>query len=209
MLDKNCDEFLNLLASKLPIPGGGGACAYVGAIGIALGSMVGNLTIGKKKYKEVEEDVKQLIHEAERIMNNLKRLAIKDEEVFYPLAQAFKLPKDTEEQKKLKEEKTQESLIGASQVPLEIAQCCLDAIRLHEELAQKGSRLAISDVAVGTAFCKAALQGAKFSVLINTGMMKDQKKKEEFEGKIAEIEKKAFLKADSIISNIEKYLIGG
>jgi formiminotetrahydrofolate cyclodeaminase len=206
-LDKNCDQFLNILASKFPVPGGGGACAYAGAIDIALGSMVGNLTVGKKKYIELEEDIKQLIHEAERIMNNLKSLVVKDMEKFYPLAQIFKFPEETKEQKKWKGEKIQESLIEASQVPLQIAQCCLDTICLYEEFAQKGAKMAVSDIGVGTALCKAVLQGAKFNVLINSRIMEDQKKKEEFEGKIIEIEKEAFLKADKIISDIEKYLM--
>ncbi len=209
MLDKKCNEFLELLASKAPVPGGGSACAYVGAIGMALGSMVGNLTVGKERYKEVEEDVKVLLHQATKIMERLKQLVVKDAECFYPLSQAFKLPRDTEQQRAFRNEKIQEALHGASQVPLEIAQCCFDALNLHEELAKKGTKLAISDIGVGAALCKAALQGAKMNVLINTRMMEDEKRKQELEQKIFKIEEQAFEKADQIIADIENYLMRG
>ena len=140
-------------------------------------------------------------------MERLKQLVVKDAECFYPLSQAFKLPRDTEQQRAFRNEKIQEALHGASQVPLEIAQCCFDALNLHEELAKKGTKLAISDIGVGAALCKAALQGAKMNVLINTRMMEDEKRKQELEQKIFKIEEQAFEKADQIIADIENYLM--
>ena len=207
MLEKSCNEFIQELSSKSPVPGGGGASAYVGALGMALGSMVGNLTVGKKKYKDVEEDIIELLNKSEVIINNLKSLVAKDAEVFYPLSQAYGLPSSTEEEKKTKEAVLQEALVAASTVPLEIAKNCLEAIHLHEEYAAKGTRIAISDVGVGVVFCKAALQGAKLNVLINTKIMKDPELKARIEGELKEIESIGIAKADKILHEVEQMLV--
>jgi methenyltetrahydrofolate cyclohydrolase len=206
MLEKSCNVFIEELSSKAPVPGGGGASAYVAALGMALGSMVGNLTLGKKKYAHVEEDIKVLLEKSEDVITNLKALVHKDAEVFYPLSQAYGLPKDTEEQKAAKEEALQKALIQATLVPLEIARYCLKAIDLHEEYAQKGTAIAISDVGVGVVFCKAALQGAKLNVLINTKIMKDQELKNKIEAELKEIEERGLAKADKIYSDVENLL---
>jgi formiminotetrahydrofolate cyclodeaminase len=207
MLDKSCTQFLEELSSKAPVPGGGGACAYVGAIGMALGSMVGNLTKGKKKYQDVEEDIIELLKKSEEIIENLKGLVSKDAEVFYPLSQAYGLPTTTEEEKQKKDEVLQAALVEASKVPLEIAKTCLDAILLHEEYAKKGTRIAISDVGVGVIFCKSALQGAKLNVLINTKIMKDEALKNKIEAELFEIEKIGLAKADQIYQEVERMFV--
>lgn len=208
MLDKSCNEFIEVLSSKAPVPGGGGASAYVGALGMALGSMVGNLTLGKKKYADVEEDIKELLIKSQDVIDNLKRLVARDAEVFYPLSQAYGLPKETEEEKAAKEAALQHALIDATMVPLEIAKYCLRAIELHEEYAQKGTRIAISDVGVGVVFCKAALQGAKLNVLINTKIMKDAELKSKIENELKSIEDKGLQMADRIYKDVEKQLTG-
>lgn len=206
MLNKSCNEFITELSSKSPVPGGGGASAYVGALGMSLGSMVGNLTLGKKKYADVEEDIKELLVKSEDVIENFKRLVAKDAEVFYPISQAYGLPKETEEEKKAKDEALQQALVAATMVPLEIARYCLKAIDLHEDYAKKGTRIAISDVGVGVIFCRAALQGAKLNVLINTKIMKDEELKSRIEKELKEIEEKGTLKADKIYSDVEKLL---
>lgn len=206
MLEKSCNDFIKELSSKSPVPGGGGASAYVGALGMALGSMVGNLTLGKKKYADVEEEIKELLIKSEDIIENLKRLVLKDAEVFYPLSQAYGLPKDTEEERSAKDAALQQALVAATMVPLEIARYCLMAIELHEEYARIGTRIAISDVGVGVVFCKGALQGAKLNVLINTKIMKDMKLKSEIENELKEIVEKGTLKADKVYNDVEKLL---
>lgn len=206
MLEKSCNDFIQELSSKAPVPGGGGASAYVAALGMALGSMVGNLTLGKKKYQDVEEDIKVLLAKSEDVINDLKDLVAKDAEVFYPLSQAYGLPKNTEEEKAAKEAALQHALIDATMVPLEIAKHCLKAIELHEEYAKKGTSIAISDVGVGVVFCKAALQGAKLNVLINTKIMKDAELKNKIESELQEIESKGLAKADEIFQHVENLL---
>jgi methenyltetrahydrofolate cyclohydrolase len=206
LLNKSCNDFILELSSKSPVPGGGGASAYVGALGMALGSMVGNLTLGKKKYADVQDDIHALLEKSQEIIDSLKLLVNKDADVFYPLSQAYGLPQNTEDEKSVKEAELQRVLYDATMVPLEIAKQCLRAIELHEEYAKKGTRIAISDVGVGVAFCKAALQGAKLNVLINTKIMKDKELKESIENQLSEIETVGIAKADKVFQQVEDLL---
>ena len=173
-IDQSLRAFTEVLASKAPVPGGGGASALVGALGTALGSMVGSLTVGKKKYAAVEEDIKGLMKQAEVLQAELLALVEKDAEVFAPLAAAYGMPKETEEEKAEKARVMELVLKDACSVPLEIMEKCCQAIDLHREFAEKGSVLAVSDAGVGVIFAKAALQGASLNVFINTGSMQDR-----------------------------------
>lgn len=187
MLDSSANDFIAALSSKEPVPGGGGASAYVGALGMALGLMVGNLTVGKKKYQDVEADIIANMQKGQELIDRLKNLVKKDADAFYPLSQAYGLPKNTEQEARIKEEKLQEALVQATLVPLEIARACAEVIDLHEELAQKGSRIVISDVGVGVIFAKAALRAATLNVLINTQIMQDQELKQKTESELEKI----------------------
>lgn len=208
MLNKSCNDFIEELSSKSPVPGGGGASAYIGALGMALGSMVGNLTLGKKKYADVQDDILSLLEKSGEIIDNLKLLVKKDADVFYPLSQVYGLPQNTEEEKNVKEMELQRVLYDATMVPLEIAKQCLRAIELQEEYAKIGTRIAISDVGVGVVFCKAALQGAKLNVLINTKLMKDKELKDSIEKQLLEIEAAGIIKADNVFQQVEDLLRG-
>ena len=209
MLESSAAQFIKVLSSKEPVPGGGGASAYVGALGMALGLMVGNLTVGKKKYQEVEADIIDNMEKGQAIIDRLTELVKEDAEAFYPLSQAYGLPKNTEEEAKVKEETLQKALVKATLVPLEIARTCAQAIDLHEELAIKGSRLVISDVGVGVIFAKAALQGAKLNVLINTQIMKDMDLKQKTETELEELVRVYTEKADKIFNQVESAITGG
>lgn len=170
----SCEEYVAVLASKEPVPGGGGAAALVGAIGMALGNMVGSLTVGKKKYADVQEDILALKAKADSLQQDLFRLAAKDAEVFEPLSRAYGLPKDTPEQQAHKAEVMEKALRECCEVPLRIMETCCKAIKLHQEFAAKGTAIAISDVGCGVACCKAALQAASLNVFINTKSMADR-----------------------------------
>lgn len=165
------DEFIERLSSKDPVPGGGGASALVGAIGIALGNMVGSLTVGKKKYAEVEEEMYQLKEQASKLQKEFLTLMNRDAQVFEPLAKAYGMPRSTEEERAEKARVMEVVLKDACLVPMEIMEKCCEAIDLIAVFAEKGSVLAISDAGVGAAFCKAALQGASLNVYINTKSM--------------------------------------
>lgn len=174
MTANSCDYFLDVLASNAPTPGGGGAAALGGAIGMALSNMVGNLTVGKKKYAAVEDEVKALVEEGSRIIERLKELVDEDAEAFAPLAKAYALPKNTPEEAAYKEKTLEEYSKVALSVPLEIMRQAYRGIKIHERMGEIGSLLAISDVGCGVVFLKAALQSAYLNVLINMGAIKDQ-----------------------------------
>ena len=170
----SCREFTDQLSTKAPVPGGGGASALAGAIGIALGTMVGSLTVGKKKYAAVEPEIKETMEKAEALRQRLLTLVEEDAKVFAPLAEAYKLPSTTDEEKTEKAKVMEQCLRAACDVPLAIMECCCDAILLQRVFGEKGSVIAISDAGVGVAICKAALQGAYLNVKINTRSMKDR-----------------------------------
>lgn len=174
MLEKSCNQFLEELASKAPVPGGGGAAAYGGAIGMALSNMVGNLTVGKKKYADVEDEVKDLIEKGSKVIEELKVLVDKDAEVFEPLSKAYGLPKDTPEQAKIKEETLENCSKEACSVPMEIMRKAYEGIKIHERMGQIGTMIAISDVGCGVVFLKAALISGSLNVIINLNSIKDQ-----------------------------------
>jgi len=206
--DKSCKEFIDVLASAAPIPGGGGASALVGSLGMALGSMVGNLTLGKKKYESVQEDIKVILEKASVLQKELMELVEKDAEVFEPLSRAYGLPKNTEEEQKARDTVMEEALRLACSVPVKIMEKALDAIALHEELAQKGTRIAISDVGVGVLFCKSALMGGSLNVFINTRLMKDKAYAEEINSKTEKMLAEGISRADSVYTAVENSIKG-
>lgn len=203
-MDLSCREFVDILASKAPAPGGGGAAAFVGAIGMALGNMVGSLTVGKPKYADVEEDVIELKKQADALQDRLLALVAADAEVFEPLSRAYGLPKETEEEKAHKAQVMEKCLHDACEVPLDIMRACCEAIDLHEQFAAKGTAIAISDVGCGVICCKAALKAASLNVFINTGSMKDLD-----HAGLCNLEARKMLdeycaKADEIFADVEK-----
>lgn len=206
MLEKSCNEFIELLASKAPVPGGGAASAYVGALGMALGSMVGNLTLGKKKYADVEADIRELIGQASILIERFKVLVVRDAEAFTPVSAAYRMPQGTEDEKAARESALQQALAGAAEAPLEIAEACVEAIRLHQSFMEKGTRLAISDVGVGVLFCKAALQGAALNVQINTHVMKDASLKAALEARLIQALRVGVEQADRIHAEVAAQL---
>lgn len=179
MLEKKTTEFLEVLSSSSPVPGGGGASAAVGAFASALGMMVANLTVGKKKYADVEEEIKKIRDQLKELLDSLIKLTDKDAEAFEPLSKAYGLPKETEEQKAEKERVMEEALYEASVAPVEIMETIFKVMSLLEPLGEKGSRIAVSDVGVGILFAQAALEGASLNVFINTKLMKDRERAEE------------------------------
>jgi formiminotetrahydrofolate cyclodeaminase len=205
---KTIPDFVTVLAGKAPVPGGGGASALVGAVGTALGNMVGSLTVGKKKYADVEADIIKLQGEAARLQDELLALIDKDAEDFEPLAKAYGLPSATDAEKAEKAKIMEKCLRGACETPFEIMKKCAQGIRLCEEFAAKGSKLALSDAGVGVIFCKAALMGASLNVFINTKAMTDRayagKVNEESDALLAEYE----ARADKVFSAVKGQLKG-
>ena len=168
--EQTCGAFLDALASKAPTPGGGGASALVGALGTALCTMVGNYTVGKKKYAGVEEDVKALMAKAEDIRARLLALVDADAAAFEPLSRAYSIPKDDPRRGEIMEQ----CLRDAAAAPMEILRLSCEAIDLHREMLDKGSAMMLSDVGTGVIFCWSALYGACLNVKVNTKSMADR-----------------------------------
>ena len=179
MMEQKTTEFLEHLSSGAPVPGGGGASAAVGAFGAALGLMVANLTVGRKKYAAVEEEILAVRARLEGLRDALAALVDRDAQAFEPLSRAYGLPRNTEEEKRQRDEVMEEALEKASTVPLEIMETVLQSMDLLGILGEKGSALARSDAGVGILFAQAALEGASLNVFINTKMMKDRDKAEQ------------------------------
>lgn len=174
--------FIDELASAAPTPGGGGASAYCGALASALASMVGNLTVGKKKYADVEAEVYVTLEALARARERLLELVEEDARAFEPLAAAYRMPKDTPEQQAAKHDALQAALVGACEVPLEIMQTIEHVVQRSEFLAYHGSRMALSDVGVAVAFAAAAADGASLNIFINVASMDDKEQAARFYG---------------------------
>ena len=168
--EQTCQGFLDALASKAPVPGGGGASALVGALGAALCTMVGNYTVGKKKYADVEEEVKGLLARAEEIRAKLLALVDADAAAFEPLSKAYAIPKDDPTRGEVMER----CLRNAAAAPMEILRLTCQAIDLHRQMLEKGSVMMLSDVGTGVVFCQSALYGAALNVKVNTKSMADR-----------------------------------
>lgn len=166
------EEFAEMLSSTNPTPGGGGAAAVSGALGASLCLMASNLTFGKKKYAVYEADLLEDNRMLEDFRETFYRLADKDEEVFLPLSKAYALPKNTEEEKALRDKVMENALADASTVPLSCMETAEAALKAALDIAGKASKLSVSDVGVGGSFLYTALEGASLNVLINVRSMK-------------------------------------
>lgn len=204
--EKTCEDFVDVLASKSAVPGGGGAAALTGAIGIALGSMVCNLTIGKKKYAEHEESVKSILEKARSLEKDLIGMIDEDAECFLPLSKAYGLPSSTDEEKKIKSETMESALKKACEVPIKIVKACYESIKLHEDLVDKGSRLAISDIGVGVQCLRAAILSGQLNVLININSIKDEKYVNEVRNEINSLVEEGVKICDEVYLKVEKAL---
>ena len=167
---QTCQGFLDALASKAPTPGGGGASALVGAVGTALCTMVGNYTVGKKKYAQVEREVKALMGRAEGLREQLLALIDEDAAAFEPLSKAYAIPKEDPGREAVMEQ----CLRDAAAPPMKLLRLCCEAIDLHREMLDKGSALMLSDVGTGVILCQSAMQGAALNVKVNTKSMHDR-----------------------------------
>lgn len=167
-------QFLDELASKAPTPGGGGAAAYAGALAAALAAMVGNLTVGKKKYAAVEGHVRMAVDDLDAMRRQLVDLIDADARAFGPLAACYGMPRDTEEERASRDVAMQDALVDAIEVPLEIMGVCLEVLEECDYLAENGSRLALSDVGCAVALGRAAVHAASLNVVINVKSVADQ-----------------------------------
>ena len=199
MTMESCRKFVEVLASDAPAPGGGGAAALVGAIGTALGNMVGSLTLGKKKYADVQEEIIALKKRCDELQKELLDQVEADDKGFVPLAKAYGIPKDDPNRDAILEEAT----VTACAVPMHIMELCCQALDCVAVFAAKGSRLAVSDAGCAAVCCKAALQAASLNVFINTKSLKNRETAEAMNAKANEMLTKYCAIADEIFATVK------
>lgn len=170
-----CEDFAAKLASKEPVPGGGGVAALAGSLGAALASMVANYSIGKKKFLGMEAKHQEIIDKSCDLMNKLMALIDEDAENFAPLSKAYGMPSATEEEKAEKEKVLQQCLLVAASGPVKMVEYIYDAIKIQEELVDISTKIIISDVGCGVQMLKAALYSANLNVIVNMNSIKDEK----------------------------------
>ena len=195
----SCTEFVTVLASNAPVPGGGGASALVGAIGTALGNMVGSLTVGKKKYADVEEEIIALKAKCDQLQKDLLDQIALDAQGFEPLAKAYGIPKDAPGRDQIMEDAT----LVACRVPMKIMELCCESLDAIQVFADKGSRLAVSDAGCGAVCVKAALQAASLNVFINTKTLKNRALADEMNAKCLGMLEKYGAMADEIFGTVK------
>lgn len=202
LTDRSCGDFAQVLASKESVPGGGGAAALAGALGVALCQMAGNFTLGKKKYADVQEDIERNLNEAETLRIRLVDLVEEDAKAFFPLSKAYSIPKDDPNREKILEEAT----LNACKAPMEMLETLNRAMELLEEMLSIGTKMLVSDVGCGAILCKAAMESAAMNVFINTGSLKDREMANRLETRADELLEVSTRKADRIACEVTRQI---
>ena len=201
--DLTVEQFLEVTASDAPAPGGGSVSALVGSLGIALAEMVANLTIGKEKYADVEDEMRGIVEEASRIRKELTDAIQKDTESFTQYMNALKMPKNTEDEKAVRREAMQNGLKEATNVPLAIAKSALEIFPIAAAVIEKGNKNAETDGLVAAMLARTAILGALLNVKINLNSIKDEAFAAELALKVAVLEEKAGAWEKEILSGSE------
>lgn len=204
IINHSVNEFIMLLASKEPAPGGGSASALLGAIGSALSSMVANLTIGKEKFKEQEPILQEILKESENLQKEFLSLIEEDTNAFNKVSRAYKMPKDTEEQKNARREALERSLKDATMVPLSIMEKSLSALRLLEKSIGNTNPNVISDIGVSALCLKSALEGGWLNIIVNLKSIKDEDFIKDVKKKAEEIFSEGMRIANHIYNQVEQ-----
>jgi formiminotetrahydrofolate cyclodeaminase len=197
-LSGSVGTFAELVAAGTPAPGGGSVSAYCGMLAASLGQMVCNLTIGKPKYAEAEQRLTEIKSELERLGARLRELISEDAGSFEAVLQAYRLPKETDEQKSQRTARIQIALRGAVDVPFETAQRSIEVLALLRELAAIGNRNALSDVAVGARLAQTAVRGASYNVGVNLDSISDRDATENTRNKIKNMIEQSGMIAEEI-----------
>ena len=190
-INKSVNDYVSEVLSGEPTPGGGSVAALAGSLGAALTSMVGNLTFGKKAYEELDEEIKvEMDKNFKEVQNSIKRLkeiVDEDTKAFDKVMEAFKMPKETEEEKKARTEAIQAGYKKALEVPLECAEECYKVLKLQNVFAHYGNANAITDIGVGALLAVTGLEGAILNVRINLKSIKDEEYRTSIEKKINQL----------------------
>lgn len=198
LTELGCEEFAERLAAREGVPGGGAASALVGALGVALCSMAGAFTVGKARYRDVEEDVSRIIEEADSIRYRLIELVEEDANGFEPLMAAYALPKDDP----TRAETLEAATVSAAMAPLGMVGECCRAVVLLEEMGEKCSRMLVSDVACGALLVRAAIEAASVNVYVNTASLSDRAQAERIDSTCEELVEEYVARAERLARDI-------
>mgnify|MGYP001774630757 FL=1 len=203
MKNMTIQEFAMQTASNEPVPGGGSISALAGSLAAALTEMVAGLTIGKKKYADVEEEMKAAVEPMKAVCAQLLDDIKRDSESFDQYMQALTLPKETEEEKEARTEAMQNGLKAAVEVPLSVAKAACGILPYAETMVVKGNRTAVTDALVATMMARTAVLGAGFNVKINLESIKDQEYVDRIGKEVAELEKQAIEQEKKILAQAQ------
>lgn len=204
LTDLSTKEFLTLLASDAPAPGGGGAAAVAGGLAAALASMLANLTIGKKKFAEQEAEVKQLLQQAELLRGQMLQLVQQDAEVFDKFMQCYRLPKNTETEQQVRTQAISEAAKKAAEIPMEIAVLSVRIMEITARLAVIGNPGVITDGAVSGLLARAAVRSSVYNVLVNLPLTKDAEYNQIMTAKAELLEQQAVKLEQEILALTDK-----
>ncbi len=204
--DKSIQAFLDELASKSATPGGGSAAAIMGAMSAALVSMVCNLTIGRRNYEAVEQELKTALTRSEDLRRRLSDMVRADVEAFDRVMGAYGMPKGTEREQQARSEAIQAALKAATEVPLDCARACAEIISLSKVVAEKGNRNAVSDAGVAVLAGYAALKSAALNVYVNTGAIRDEAFVATYVGELNRILEGADVSTEQIYQEVKSKL---
>ncbi len=206
LTDLTVKDFLNKVAGSDPVPGGGSIAALNGSIAAALGAMVANLTIGKKKYAEHEEQMKQIADVANEKMQQFIADIDRDSDAYDRVFACFKMPKDTDEEKAARSAAIQEATKYAAEVPMEVARTALALMDMLADVARKGNQNAVTDACVAMMSARTAVLGAVLNVRINLGSLKDAEFATRMQAEADELERCAIEKEKALLDDINKEL---
>jgi formiminotetrahydrofolate cyclodeaminase len=206
LAEMKINEFLKLLASKEAAPGGGTVSALLGASGTALCSMIANLTVGREKFKDKEPLMEDILNRSQKIQDALESLIDEDTDAFNEVSKAFKLPKDTNEQKAARKDAVQQALKHATLVPFKTMEYSVAALKLFDSAAGNTNPTAASDNGVGILCLKSALHGAWMNVRINLNSISDQDFFNEIEEKSTALLNEGTALADSLYERVKQQL---
>jgi len=210
LINLSLNQFIEAVASKEPAPGGGSVAALAGAVGGALSNMVANLTFGRKFYNEYSDDVKERLQNQFETVENLRKqieqLVDEDTEAYNGVMAAFKMPKDTDDQKQARSQAIQQAYKLALEVPMKTAKKSLEILQLQDDILEYGNPNAVTDIGVCVLLCHSAVEGAILNVKINLSAIKDSTYVEEVSAQCSRIIDEAQQLRNNLINRVNDKL---
>ncbi len=192
MRNMTINEFAKIVASDSPVPGGGSIAALCGALGAALAGMVANLTVGKKKYANSKEEMTDIIIKASLLREKLLNYIEEDSLAYNKVTEAYRLSKETEEERFYRRDRIQESLKVAASVPLKVAETSFEIFPLAEAVVLRGNASSVTDALVGAMMARTGVLSAVLNIRINLASIKDDEFVKELKDKADVLEERTY-----------------